>query len=200
MLSYNDLKPGITFIKDGEPYRVLDYSFVRMQQRKPVAQLKIKNLISGKVTDYTAHPGREYEEAEIEKVPAKFIYRKKPQGPQQSSVRGGDEFWFRNPEDASDRFMIKEEIIGNAQNYLKEGLEVVALKFKDKIINIDLPVKVELKVTEAPPSIKGSTAQGGTKKVTTETGFEVNTPLFIEVGDVIRINTEKGEYVERVSN
>ena len=183
--SYNNLKPGVEFTKDGEPYKVLEYEFVRMQQRKPVAQLKIRSLISGKVSNYTAHSNDSFEEAGIEKVQAEFIYSK----------RG--EFWFKNPEDPSDRFMIAENIIGSAKNYLKSELNVYILKFGDRIINIELPIKIDLEVTEAPPNIKGSTADGGTKTVKTETGLEVKTPLFIERGDIIRVNTEKGEYTER---
>lgn len=184
--SYKDLKPGVEFIKDGEPYKVLEYEFVRMQQRKPVVQLKIRSLISSKVSSYAANPNDSFEEAGIEKVPAEFIYTK----------RG--EFWFKNPKDPSDRFMIAENVIGGAKNYLKSGLNVHVLKFGDKIINIELPIKIDLEVIEAPPNIKGSTADGGTKTVKTETGLEIKTPLFIERGDIIRVNTEKGEYAERV--
>lgn len=186
MLSYNDLKPGVTFIKDGQPYKVLEYNFVRMQQRKPVAQLKIKNLISGKVINYTAQQNESFEEAEIEKAPAEFIY----------SRRG--EYWFRNSENPSDRFFINETILGDAKNFLKEKTVVNIVKFKNKPIAVEVPIKVDLKVIEAPPGIRGNTAEGGTKTVTTETGFKVSVPLFIEEGDIIRINTENGEYVERV--
>ncbi len=190
MFSYSELKPGVIFIKDGEPYTVLDYQFMKKQRGKPIAQLKIKNLLSGKVTDYTAHQNESFEAGEIERIPAQFIYTR-------CLPTGRQEYWFKDPNDSSKRFSIKEDVVGSAKNYLKPDLEVKALSFQNRIINIELPVKVNLKVTDAPPNIRGSTAEGGTKIVTTETGFKINAPLFIEQGDVIRVNTEKGEYAER---
>lgn len=185
-LSYNELKVGTIFVKDGDPFKVLDYAFVRMQQRKPVVQLKIENLLSGKVVDYSAHQNEEFEEAEIENTPVIFIYQ----------ARG--EYWFNMRGDAKNRFPLKIGTIGNAAQFLKTNLEVTAYKFNDKIINIELPIKMDLKVIEAPPAIKGNTAQGGTKSVTLETGAKLNVPLFINEGDILKINTTTGEYVERV--
>ena len=83
-------------------------------------------------------------------------------------------------------------------NFLKSNLEITALKFKGKLINIELPIKVDYKIIEAPPAIKGDTAQGGAKAVTIETGAKINVPLFIDEGDIIKVNTQTGEYVERV--
>lgn len=185
-LAYNELKVGTIFIKDGAPFKVLEYSFVRMQQRKPVAQLKIKNLLSGKIQEFTAHINDEFEEAEIENINIKFIY----------SQRG--EYWFCETDNPRNRFSIKEENLGDATQYLKPNLELTAYKFKDKIINVELPIKIDLKVTESPPAVKGNTAQGGTKTVTLETGAKVNVPIFVKEGDIIRVNTETGEYIERV--
>ncbi len=193
MLSYNELKVGTRFIKDGEPYEVLEYSFVRMQQRKPVAQLKIKNLINGKVQSYTAHQNESFDEAKIEMTPVKFIYKKEGRLPADRQ-----EYWFHEAGKPSNRFFLTDEVVGGAGNYLKENEEIKAFKFNDKIINIEPPIKVELKVTEAPPSVRGNTAQGGTKTAILETGAKVNVPLFINTGDIIRINTKTGEYTERV--
>lgn len=185
-LSYNDLKPGTVFVKDGAPHEVLEYSFVRMQQRKPVVQLKIKNLLSGKNFDYTAHQTEEFEEAEIEAMPVKFIYSHR------------DEYWFTAMDNPSNRFSLGADIVGEQGLYLKKDMEVKAFKFNEKIVNIEPPVKVDLKVTEAPPGLKGNTAQGGTKVVVLETGAKLDAPLFINEGDVVRVNTTTGEYVERV--
>ncbi|MEX1014643.1 MAG: elongation factor P [Candidatus Paceibacterota bacterium] len=187
MLSYNDLKPGIEFIKDGNPYAVLDYLHVKKQRGKPVVQLKIKNLISGKVIDYTARQNENFEDANIEKIPAEFIYEN----------RG--EYWFKDPKNPSKRFSINEEIIKEDKYYLKEGIKLTAIEFKNEIINIELPVKVDLLVTEAPPNIKGNTTDGGTKQIKLETGLKINAPLFIERGDTVKVNTQKGEYAERVN-
>lgn len=184
-LSYNELKAGTLFIKDGDPYEVMEYAFIRMQQRKPVAQLKIKNLISGKALNYTAHQTDVFSEAEIESAPVKFIYRNK------------DEYWFSEPQNPKNRFALKKDVLGDAGEYLRTNTEVKAFKFNERIINIELPAKVDLKVTEAPPAIKGNTAQGGTKLVTLETGAKINVPLFINEGDIVKINTQTGEYAER---
>ena len=185
MLSYTGLKPGTVFLKDGEPFKVLEYAFLRMQQRRRVARLKIKNLISNKVLDYTAHQTDEFEEAEIEVLPIRFLY----------NHRG--EYWFSASDNQKERFSLSEEAIGGQVRFLKPNLEVKAHKFQSRIINIELPIKVELKVVEAPPGLKGNTAQGGTKAVVVETGAKIDVPLFINEGDFIRVNTATGEYAER---
>ena len=185
MLSYNELKIGTLFVKDGQPYQVTGYEFVRMQQLKPVAKLKIKNLISGKATNYTAHQNESFEEAEIKTIPVKFIYQHQ------------DKYWFHEIDNPKNRFSLDKNIIGESIQYLKPDTTTKALKFKNQIINIELPIKIDLKVIEAPPTIKGDTAQGGTKSITVETGAKINVPLFIKEGDIIKINTQSGEYVER---
>ncbi len=186
MLSYNELKAGTLFIKDGEPYEVLEYAFIRMQQRKPVTQLKIKNLISGKVQNYAAHQNESFGEAEIDVVPVTFIYH------------GKGEYWFHEQGNPKHRFALPDEVVGDAGEFLKQNTEVRSFRFGERIINIELAVKVDLRVTEAPPAIRGDTAQGGTKAVTLETGAKVNVPLFINEGDTVRVNTQTGEYVERM--
>lgn len=187
ILSYNELKEGTLFVRDGQPHKVLSYSFVRMQQRKPVAQLKIKNLITGKVIDYTAHQTDSFEEAEIEPISAVFIYEH----------RG--EYWFHYADNPGKRFSLSGDTLGNTSNYLKPKGTVTVMKFNDEIISVQLPIKMEFKVTEAPPAVKGDTAQGGSKTAIIETGGKVIVPLFIQEGDAICINTETGDYVERTS-
>ncbi|MBI4709255.1 MAG: elongation factor P [Candidatus Portnoybacteria bacterium] len=186
MLSYSDLKPGTVFILDGSPYEVLEFNFLRMQQRKPVAQTKIKNLISGKVISRNFQPNETFQEAEIIYKNVKFLYNHR------------DKFVFTEISDPSKRFELEEEQIGETKKFLKQNSEIEMIEFEGKIINISLPIKMEFKVIEAPPSIKGNTAQGGTKVVKIETGATINAPLFIEEGDIIRINTQTGDYFERV--
>ncbi|MBI2609622.1 elongation factor P [Candidatus Giovannonibacteria bacterium] len=187
MLSYTDLTPGTQFILDGEPYEVLDYQFIRMQQRKPSVQTKIKNLISGKIVAKTFQPSDVVKEADIERETIKFIY----------AHRG--EYIFQKPDNPKERFSLLESLLGNSAKYLKPDLEVTAYKFNEKIINIELPVKIDYKVKDAPPGFKGDTATGGNKLVTLENDLQINVPLFIETGDVVRINTESGEYTERIN-
>lgn len=170
---------------DNQPYEVLESNFLRMQQRKAVVQAKIRNLASGKVLDRNFQPSDHLEEIELEKKSAVFIYQSK------------GEFWFHEEGNPKNRFSLSVEVAGEAANFLKTNTLISAVSFNDKVIKIIMPIKMDLKVTEAPPSIKGNTAQGGTKVVELETGVKISAPLFINTGDMIRVNTETGEYVER---
>ena len=186
MLGYNDLRKGIIFDLDGAPYEVIEYSFVRMQQRKAVAQVKMKNLANGKVISRNFHQNESFEEADIEKQLIKYLYNN----------RG--EFFFSEKNDPSKRFSVADDVVGTGGLFLKANTEVTAVFFNEKVIKLELPIKVDLVVKEAPPGERGNTAQGGMKLAELETGAKVNVPLFVNTGDVIRVNTESGEYVERV--
>jgi elongation factor P len=198
MLNYNELKPGTYIVFEGKPYVVLEYSFLRMQQRKPAVQTKIKDLISGKVISRSFHPQDTIEEADISKKKVKFLYSNCSARNTSRSDAGGGEFWFCDENDPGARFKLPQEIIGDSADLMKPNTIVDALVFGEKIINIDLPIKVDLKVTEAPPSFRGDTASGGSKQVKLETGATVNVPFFINQGDVVRVNTRERAYVERV--
>jgi elongation factor P len=200
MLSYTDLNKGILFIMDGAPYEVMESHFLRMQQRKAVVQTRIRNLITGKVLDRNFQPSDSFEEAEIEKKKANFIY-KKPLRQAQGKPGGQDavdEYWFNEKGNPANRFALTEELMGNSGQFLKPNTEVETMVFNDKVIKVMVPIKMDFKVVEAPPGIKGNTAQGGTKSVTIETGAKISAPLFVNEGDIIRINTMTGQYVERV--
>ncbi len=171
---------------EGEPYIVLEYAFLRMQQRRPTSQTKLKNLITGKITTRTFQQSDSFPEAEIDKQPIIFLY----------SSRG--EYWFRDKTDPKMRFSLSEESLGESGKYLKPNTDVLAFKFGEKILNVEIPVKMDYAVKEAPPSYKGDTATGGSKTVVLENGLSMNVPMFINEGDIIRINTESGEYTERV--
>ena len=186
-LSVNELKPKTFFIFEGQPWVVLEAHHLKMQQRRPVVQTRIKNLLNGKIVERNFAQSDVFEEADIKRDEVKFLYNHR------------DEYWFSKKDDPSKRFLLDEEILGDTTKYLKNNLIVGAILFNDQIINIELPVKMDFKVIEAPPAIRGDTAQGGVKQVVIETGATVNTPLFVEERDTIRINTETGQYVERVS-
>ncbi len=185
-LAYTDLTKGVLFIMDGAPYEVLETHFLRMQQRKAVVQTKIRNLITGKILDRNFQASDFFEEAEIERKSAMFIYESK------------GEYWFHEEGNPRNRFALDTELLGNQGRFLKPNTKVMTMVFDDKVIKVDIPIKMEFKVVEAPPAIRGNTAQGGTKQVTIEGGAKVNVPLFINEGETIRINTQTGEYVERV--
>lgn len=171
---------------DGAPYEVLETHFLRMQQRKAVVQTKIRNLITGKILDRNFQASDFFEEAEIERKSAMFIYESK------------GEYWFHEEGNPRNRFALDTELLGDQGRFLKPNTKVMTMVFDDKVIKVDIPIKMEFKVVEAPPAIRGNTAQGGTKQVTIEGGAKVNVPLFINEGETIRINTQTGEYVERV--
>jgi len=186
MLSYSDLRPGVFFILDGQPYEVLEFSFLRMQQRKPVAQTKIKNLISGKIISRNFQPNETFQDANINYKDVKFLYNHR------------EKFVFCEINDPSKRFELEESQIGELNKFMKPNSELEVIEFNNKIINIALPIKMYFKVIEAPPGIKGDTAQGGTKAVKIETGATINVPLFIEEDDIIRVNTQTSLYTERI--
>jgi elongation factor P len=186
MLSYFDLRKGTQFILEGEPYEVLEFQQMRKAQDIVVAQTKLRNLITGKVLERNFHKSDTFEEVELEKTKVQFVYQH----------RG--KFVFSESQNPANRFELAEEQIGEGARFLKSNQELTAIKFQQKIINIVLPIKVQLKVIESPPGLKGGRAQSGTKSVVLETGASINVPLFVEQGDMIEINTETGEYVRRV--
>ncbi len=175
MLEYNEITVRKYIVVNGEPYEVIDNNIFRMQQRKPQNKTKLRSLISGRVMEMTFHASDKVEEAEIEKSEVKFLYVNR------------NEWWFCAKDNPADRFKLEESLLGDGAKFLKP-----------KIIGVKLPIKVELKVTESEPAVKGDTAKGGSKTVTLETGAKMNVPMFVNEGDVIRVNTETAEYVERV--
>jgi len=181
----NDLKPKIFFIFEGQPYVVLETHHLKMQQRRPVVQTKMRNLLNGKMLERNFAQSDVFEEADITRGDVKFLY----------NHRG--EFWFVDPKDSSKRFQLKEELIGHQAKFLKPNTILEAVSWDGNVITITLPIKMTFRVIEAPPGIRGDTAQGGVKQVKIDTGATLNVPLFIDEGNEIVINTETGQYVER---
>ncbi|MEK7124841.1 MAG: elongation factor P [Patescibacteria group bacterium] len=184
-ITVNQLKPKTYFIYEDQPYMVLETHHLKMQQRRPVVQTKMRNLLNGKMLERNFAQSDVFEEADIVKKPVKFLYAHR------------DEYWFIDPNDPSKRFELSKEVIGDQVHFLKPNTTLEAMLFNDAVINVDLPVKMEFKVVEAPPAIRGDTAQGGVKQVKLDTGASINAPLFINEGDVVVVNTATGEYVER---
>ncbi len=185
ILDYNEITERKIILHEGQPYEVLSSHVFRKQARKPVNATKIRNIITGKTTEVSFHHTDRIEEADIEYKDAKFLYKSK------------GEFWFCDPKDPSNRFELDEDMIGMAAQFMKANSIVETMIFNDKVIGVHLPIKVELKVTEAPPATKGDTSGGAQKQITLETGAIVNAPLFIMEGEVVVVNTQTGEYVER---
>ncbi len=187
MLSINDLKSGIYIIYRGEPHEVLEAHHLMLGRGGGMVQAKLKNVKTGNVINETVKGSNVFEEAEITYKKIKFLYHH----------RGV--FTFTLPSNKSQRFELSETVIGDAKPYLILNLELEGVYLGEEVINVKLPPKVDMRVREAPPQEKGNTAQGGRKPVTVETGLKVNVPFFISEGEVIRVNTKTGEYVERVT-
>jgi len=181
MRTYGDITNGDYVEIDGVPYQVLETTLIQMQQRRPTMELKVRNLKTGQVLKRTFKSQHPVEEIEIEKEPLKFIYMH----------RG--EFWFSRPDNSKERFLVKQELIGDQSRFLKPNLGVTAVTYNDEVIAVQLPIKIDFKVIEAPPGIKGDTASGGGKPIVIEGGTKINAPLFINEGDIIRVNTQTVE-------
>ena len=185
MLSMNDIKIGTVITYDGQPYVVTSASHMQMGRGSAVLRTKLKNLLSGNTIEQTFKDGDKIEEADLSRSRSQFMYRE------------GDVFHFMDNE-SYEQFSLPVDQIGEISYYVTEGSDVDVLNFEGKPVSISLPAKVTLTVVEAPPGIRGDTAQGKvTKKVKTDTGLTIDVPLFIEQGTKIVVNTETGTYVER---
>ncbi len=185
MLEYNKIKERKIIIYEGAPFEILTSHVFRKQQRKPVNVVKMKNLLTGKVMETSFHQSEKVEEAEMEKRQIKYLYETK------------GKYWFCEIKDMSQRFELTTDQVGEQIHFVKRDMRVDLVSFQNKILGIEVPIKVELKVTEAAPAVKGNTVQGSLKQVTVETGITVGVPRFINEGDIIRLNTDTGKYVER---
>ncbi|MEN9881212.1 MAG: hypothetical protein RLZZ308_395 [Candidatus Parcubacteria bacterium] len=188
-LDYDEIKPRKYILIDEQPYEILESHVARTQKRKPQNQVKMRNMLNGKVVPGTFHASDTAEEADISRREALFLFANK------------GEYWFCEPKDRAKRFEISADVIGDQVKFLKDStivdIKVFEYEEEERVIGITLPVKMTFEVKEAPPAIKGNTASGGGKLVTLETGAQVTTPFFIEAGDKIIVNTETGEYFER---
>lgn len=184
MLNLSDIKSGKNIILDGIPFAVLYHEHSKTGRAGAVLRTRLKNLVTGTVLEKTFQGAEKVAEADIAKSKAQFLYKE------------GENYAFMDNE-SYEQFSLSARTLGDAVNYLIEGTEIVVLNFNGVPINIELPIKMKLKVVEAPPGIKGNTVSTGGKVVTLETGLKVSTPLFIDEGDEIIVNTEKGEYVSR---
>ena len=184
MLGITDLKTGTRLTYEGDPYVVLSYYHSKMGRGGAVAKTKLKNLRTGGVIDKTFQGADKIEEADLAKKRATYLYS----DPENAYFMDTENF---------DQFEIPMEKVGHYKNYLVENSPVDILYFENKPINIELPIKMSFRVNFAPPGVRGNTAGTVTKKVTIETGAQVDAPLFIKDGDNIIIDTRDGSYVER---
>ncbi len=185
-MEINDLKKiGLVILLNDAPYQIIFSQHARTAQRRAFVRTKLKNLITGQILEKTFNASDKIAEADIEKSRANYLYAE------------GNKFFFMDT-NTYEQFFLDRGLLSGQEKFLKQGLEVSVLMFNKNPINIELPKKVDLKVTEAPPSIKGDSATTPTKIIILETGAKITAPIFVEKGDIIRINTDTGEYVERV--
>lgn len=186
-MDLNDVKLGVIVLLNNEPYQVIWSNRMRTAQRKPVMQAKLRNVISGKVLDYNFKFGEKVYPADVARENATFLY-------------ADDEGTHFMNSETFETIDLSKDATAEQVGFLKEGTKVQVLKFDGKPVSVELPIKVDLKVVEAPPGVKGNSGGNVTKKVKLETGLSVDAPLFIKQGEVIRVDTRDGSYVERVSS
>ena len=184
MISSNDFRNGVSIDLDGEAYVVVDFQHVKPGKGSAFVRTKLKNVRTGGVVERTFAAGEKVPKAHLERKQMQYLYN------------DGDYVFMDN--NTYDQMTLTAEQIGPKLKYLKENMDLYILFFKGAILGVDFPPQVELTVTETEPGIKGDTATGGTKPATTETGSIIKVPFFINEGDVVRVNTETGEYIERV--
>ena len=187
MISYSDLKRGVRILLKNQPFEIIESSPMFKGRGQSVLQAKVKNLITGETFAQTFRPSDSFEEADLEKEKLKFIY----------SGRGKCIFCKEN--DPSKRLELEERKAGKTIQFLKTDQIVNGLFFEGSLVAILLPIKVQLRIENTPPALKGQSASGGTKPATLESGASVNVPLFINNDDIVEINTETGEYTRRIS-
>ena len=184
MISSNDFRPGVTIEIDNQVWQVVDFQHVKPGKGAAFVRAKIKNLQTGAVIERTFNAGEKLPKAQVDRRPMQYLYA------------DGDSFHFTDTE-TYDQVMLTKDQLTEALNFLKENMEITVLFFNGTIIGVELPNSVDLTVVETDPGIRGDTATGGTKPAKLETGYVVKVPMFINEGDVLRIDTRSGAYIER---
>lgn len=185
MISSNDFKTGLTIMIDGNLWQIVEFLHVKPGKGAAFVRSKLRNVETGQVLEKTFRAGEKVETAHLEKNEMQFLFT------------DGNEYTFMNTS-TFDQVGIPKASIGDGVKYLKEQMNVHVLFHGSKVIGVDIPAHVELKVVDTPPAEKGNTAQGGTKPATLETGAVVNVPFFVEVGTTIRVDTRNNQYLDRV--
>ena len=185
MIVVTQLRSGVTFVENGDPWRVQTYKHTHLSRGSGTIKVKCKNLRTGNVLNKTYKSGDKVEDVDVTKRPYQYLYRDE------------DECVFMNPK-TYDQIQMSISLINEELNYLKEGGNVDILFWDEKPLSVDLPTKVNYKVTEAAPGERGDSANNVYKDAVLENGLKVRVPLFVNVGDNVRIDTRDKSYVERV--
>jgi elongation factor P len=186
MISTGDLKKGITIELDGQLFTIVDWQHIKMGRGGAIVRTKLRNIRSGSLTERTFDAGERFPRAFLERRPVQYSYN------------DGDTYYFMDNE-SYETVALTGEQLGDAKSYLLDGMQLEIVSYNDEPLSVDLPGTVDLEVTYTEPGFKGDTATGGTKPATLETGLVVQVPLFVTTGEKIRVKTDTGTYVERVS-
>ncbi|MCA1954263.1 MAG: elongation factor P [Anaerolinea sp.] len=186
MIDVNDLRKGVTFELDGNLFRVLEYSHNKPGRGNATIRIKARNLLTGATIEKTFNSGTVVQDVRLDFHNAQYLYN------------DGEVYYFMDIE-TFEQYPIRRDVIEDVVGFLKEEMQVKLTFYKNEAIDIELPTSVDLKVVEAQAAVRGDTATGVTKRVVLETGAEVEVPMFVNQGDVIRVDTRTGEYVTRVT-
>ena len=185
MISTGELKKGVAIELDGELWQILDYHHIKMGRGSAQVRITLRNIKRGQTVERSFQAGMKWPRASMEKRPVQFLYR------------DGDEHHFMDT-DSYDQFVMTAEQLGETGRYLKDGMTLDRTSYQGETIGVELPVTVDLTVTDTEPGFAGDTQTGARKNATTETGLVVVVPIFVEIGDTIRVDTRTGEYQTRV--
>ena len=185
MISTGELRKGVAIELDGDLWQILDYHHIKMGRGSAQVRITLRNIKRGQTIERSFQAGTKWPRASMEKRPVQFLYR------------DGDDFHFMDT-DTYDQFMLRADQLGESTQYLKDGMTLDRTTYQGETIGVELPVTVELVVTQTEPGFAGDTAQGARKSATLETGLIVQVPLFVNEGDVVRVDTRTGEYQTRV--
>ena len=186
MISTGELKKGATIELDGKLFSILDYNHIKMGRGSAQVRIKFRDVRSGSITEQTFQAGTKFQRARVERREMQYLYR-------------DDQFFYFMNTETYEQIPVGSDKVGDADKYLKENDTCELVLFGEEVIGVELPLTVELTVVETEPGFKGDTATGGTKPAKMETGLVVNVPLFVEEGTRIKVNTDSGAYIERVS-
>ena len=185
MISTGELRKGVAIELDGDLWQILDYHHIKMGRGSAQVRITLRNIKRGQTVERSFQAGTKWPRASMEKRPVQFLYR------------DDDDFHFMD-NDTYDQFMLRADQLGETVQYLKDGMTLDRTTYQGETIGVELPVTVDLKVTQTEPGFAGDTAQGARKQATLESGLVVSVPLFVAEGDVVRIDTRTGEYQTRV--
>ncbi len=186
MIDTSELRKGIAIELEGKIYYILDYRHIKLGRGTAQVRLKLRDIQEGHTIERTFQAGETFKRVYLETKPAQYLYQ------------DGELYYFMDQE-SFEQIPLSQEQLGDALNYLKEGLVVQLSRHEGRTVGVELPITVDLQVVETGPAFKGDTSSGGGKPATLETGLTVQVPFFIETGDIVRVDTRTGEYLERVS-